>query len=81
MLSERERQVKSFLSDRLILQKTPITAKIKKKFSLLKHEETRIAVNLGANFMIKLRSAGEHQLRQAFEFFNIDIYGGLHVLQ
>ena len=76
VLSEGETQAKSFIIDRLILQKTPITKRIKNnKFSLLKHEETSIAVDLRANFMIKLRSAVEYQPLQASEFFNTEIYG------
>ena len=62
----------NFLSDRLILQKVPITAKIpKNNFSSIKGGDSGIEnqVNFGVSFMNKLRSAVEHSNDQAEELF------------
>ena len=68
--------MKFFIGDRLILQKTNTSGMIKKsKFSLLKHEKTSIVVDVGANFIIKLRNAVQHRRLQASNFFNTEIYG------
>ena len=76
MLSERETQVKSFIGDCLILQKTPTSVKMKRsKSSLLRNEETSITVDVGVNFMVKLTNAVEHRPLQASDFFKTEIYG------
>ena len=76
ILSEGETQVQAFINDRLLQQKTPITAKItKNKFPILKREETNNSVDLGVSFMNKLRSAVEHRPLQAAELFDGELYG------
>ena len=72
-----EEQVQNFLSDRLILQKVPITAKIpKNNFSSIKGGDSGIEnqVNFGVSFMSKLRSAVEHSNDQAKELFEGELY-------
>ena len=67
----------NFLSDRLILQKVPITAKIpKNNFSSIKGGDSGIEnqVNFGVSFMSKLRSAVEHSNDQAKELFEGELY-------
>ena len=68
----------NFLSDRLILQKVPITAKIpKNNFSLTKGGDSGIEnqVNFGVLFMNKLKSAVEHLTDKANALFEGELYG------
>ena len=80
VLSTGERQVKVFIQDRLLLQKTAITEKISKnKFPLLNiGSSKRTSINLGVPFMNKLRSAVEHQPARADELFRKELYGIPH---
>ena len=59
VLSTGEKQVKAFIQDRLLMQKTSITEKISKnKFPLLSIGSSKsTSINLGVPFMNKLRSA------------------------
>ena len=71
----------NFLSDRLILQKVPITAKIpKNNFSSIKGGDSGIEnqVNFGVSFMNKLRSAVEHSNDQAEECLKENCAMSLH---
>ena len=70
--------MQKFLSDRLVLQKIPITAKIpKNNFSLMKGGDSGIEnqVNFGVLFMNKLRSALEHRTDKANALFEGELYG------
>ena len=80
VLSTGERQVKAFIQDRLLMQKTSITEKISKnKFPLLSIGSSKsTSINLGVPFMNKLRSAVEHRPARADELFREELYGIPH---
>ena len=80
VLSTGERQVKVFIQDRLLMQKTSITEKISKnKFPLLSTGSSKsTSINLGVPFMNKLRSAVEHRPARADELFREELYGIQH---
>ena len=82
VLSTRERQVKVFIQDRLLMQKTAIAEKISRnKFSLLSTRSSNsTSINLGVPFMNKLRSAVEHRPARADELFREKLYGILHCI-
>ena len=78
VLSTGEKQVKEFISDRLLMRKQPITETISKNnFSLLNKRSSKNdnPIKLTVPFMNKLRSAVEHRTVKADEFFNGEIYG------
>ena len=77
VLSTGERQVKAFIQDRLLMQKTSITEKISKnKFPLLSIGSSKsTSINPGVPFMNKLRSAVEHRPARADELFRDELYG------
>ena len=62
LLSTGERQVKAFIQDSLLMQKTAITGKISKnKFPWLSIGSPKsTSINLGVPFINKLISAVEH---------------------
>ena len=76
VLSTGERQVKVFIQDRLLVQKTAITENISKnEFPLLNTGSTESTfINLGVSFMNKLRSAIEHRPARAYELFREEVY-------
>ena len=76
----RERQVKVFIQDRLLIPKTAIMEKIgKNKFPLLKLGSAKsTCINLEVPFMNKLRSAVEHQPVRANELYKEELYGVSH---
>ena len=80
VLSTGERQVKAFIQDRLLMQKTSITEKISKnKFPLLSIGSSKsTSINPGVPFMNKLRSAVEHRPARADELFREELYGIPH---
>ena len=80
ILSTRERQVKVFIQDRLLMQKTAIAEKISRnKFPLLSTGSSKnTSINLGVPFMNKLRSAVEHRPTKADELFREELYGIPH---
>ena len=75
VLSTRERQVKAFIQDRLLMQRTAITEKISKnKFLLWSIRSSKSTfINLGVPFMNKFRSAVElmNYLEKRFGEYNI----------
>ena len=77
VLSTGERQVKAFIQDRLLMQKTSITEKISKnKFPLLSIGSSKsTSINPGVPFMNKLRSAVEHRPARADDLYGEDLYG------
>ena len=76
ILSSGEAQFKSFLNDRLIQQRVPLTQKISlNKFQLLGSKETAPSLDLSATFMNKLRRAVKHRPEKAAEFFDGELYG------
>ena len=81
-LSTRERQVKVFIQDRLLMQKTAIAEKISRnKFPLLSTGSSKnTSINLGVLFMNKLRSAAEHRPARADELFREKLYGIPHCI-
>ena len=82
ILSTRERQVKVFIQDRLLMQKTAIAEKISRnKFPLLSTGSSKnTSINLGVPFMNKLRSAVEHRPARADELFREKLYGIPHCI-
>ena len=80
VLSTGEGQVKEFIQDRLLMQKTAITEKISKnKFPLLSIGLSNSTyINLGVPSMNKLRSAVEHRPTGADELFREELYGIPH---
>ena len=77
LLTKGEEDVKYFLSDRLIMQKIPITEKISKNnFPLLNQISSQSSsLNFGAPLMNKLRSAIEHRPSLADSLFTEELYG------
>ena len=82
VLSTRERQVKVFIQDRLLMQKIAIAEKISRnKFPLLSTGSSKnTSINLGVLFMNKLRSAAEHRPARADELFREKLYGIPHCI-
>ena len=82
VLSTRETQVKVFIQDRLLMQKTAIAEKISRnKFPLLNTGSSKnTSINLGVLFMNKLRSAVEHRPARADELFREKLYGIPHCI-
>ena len=80
VLSTEERQVKVFIQDSLLMQKTAITEKVsKKKFPLLSIGSSKsTSLNLRMLFMNKLRSAVDHRPARAEELFRGELYGIPH---
>ena len=70
VLSTGERQVKVFIQDRLLMQKTAIMKKISKnKLPLLNiGSRKNTSINVGVLFMNKLRSVVEHRPARADEY-------------
>ena len=78
--SSGERQVKLFIQDRLLMQKTTITEQIcKNKFYFLNIESTKsTSINLEVPYMNKLWSAVEHRPAIANEIFREENCRVLH---
>ena len=77
VLSTGEKQVKVFIQDRLLMQRTAITEKISKnKFLLLTIGSSKgTSINLEVPFMNKLRSAVEHRPARVDDLYGEDLYG------
>ena len=80
VLSTVERQVKLFIQNSLLMEKTAVTEKISKnKFPLLSIGSSKsTSINPGVPFMNKLRSAVEHRPARADELFRDELYGIPH---
>ena len=77
LLPEGGEDVKTFVNDRLIMQKIPITEKISKNNFLLLNQisSQSISLNFGAPLMNKLRGAIEHRPPLADSLFTEELYG------